>query len=230
MEAIANGGGEKVSAICASIQGAIVERRLVPGLKLSEESLASLFGCSRTIIRHALQRLSKDRIITLLPNRGAFVSKPSVEEAHQIFDARRVIEDHTASAAAAKATKAALTKLRKLEQEERKAIDSGNRGLALRLSGEFHLAIAEMAENAPMYDFLSELISRTSLILALYGTDSATTCGRHEHVHIVNAIASGDERVARRLMREHLIELEAGVQLAPKERTRIDLRKALFPS
>ncbi|HEX7072460.1 MAG TPA: GntR family transcriptional regulator [Hyphomicrobiaceae bacterium] len=169
MDPVASLGNEKIATICAAIQGAVIERRLVPGLKLSEESLAGLFGCSRTIIRHAFQRLSKDRIITLLPNRGAFVSEPSVQEAHQIFDARKVVEDHTAALAAAKATRASIAKLRKLEQDERRAIGSGNRAAALRLSGELHLAIAEIAANAPMYDFLSELISRTSLILALYG-------------------------------------------------------------
>jgi DNA-binding GntR family transcriptional regulator len=60
--------------------------------KLGEERLAKVFGVSRTQIRQVIERLAHDSIATVVPNRGAFVSSPSVEEAREVFAARRLIE------------------------------------------------------------------------------------------------------------------------------------------
>ncbi|EPN68539.1 GntR family transcriptional regulator, partial [Pseudomonas syringae pv. actinidiae ICMP 19101] len=67
---------------------AILEQRLAPGTKLSEEALGEIFGVSRTIIRRALSRLGHEGVVLLRPNRGAVVASPSVEEARQVFFAR----------------------------------------------------------------------------------------------------------------------------------------------
>ena len=65
-----------VDEIHERILDAIHERRLLPGTQLVEEKLASIFGVSRTQIRQAITRLAHDGIVTVYPNRGAFVSQP----------------------------------------------------------------------------------------------------------------------------------------------------------
>jgi hypothetical protein len=60
-----------------SVYNAIVEHRLLPGTKLSEERVAELFAVSRTQVRGALQRLAVEQLVTLIPNRGAFVTTPT---------------------------------------------------------------------------------------------------------------------------------------------------------
>ena len=67
---------------------AILEHRLPPGTKLSEEALGEIFGVSRTIIRRALLRLSVEQVVVTRPNRGSVVASPSVDEALQILKAR----------------------------------------------------------------------------------------------------------------------------------------------
>ena len=64
--------------IVDSITAAIVERRLMPGTKLAEQQIADIFKVSRTLVRQALNQLSRDRLVTLEPARGAFVAKPGV--------------------------------------------------------------------------------------------------------------------------------------------------------
>ena len=59
--------------IVDSITAAIVERRLMPGTKLSEQKIADIFKVSRTLVRQALNQLSRDRLVVLEPARGAFV-------------------------------------------------------------------------------------------------------------------------------------------------------------
>ena len=74
--------------IVESITTAIVERRLMPGTKLAEQKIADIFGVSRTLVRQALNQLSRDRLVTLEPARGAVVASPSVDEARQVFEVR----------------------------------------------------------------------------------------------------------------------------------------------
>ena len=78
--------------IVESITEAIVARRLMPGTKLAEQKIADIFKVSRTLVRQALNQLSRDRLVTLEAARGAFVAMPSVEEAHQVFELRQMIE------------------------------------------------------------------------------------------------------------------------------------------
>ena len=98
----------KESRIYDEIHRAIAERRLEPGTKLAEESLADVFGVSRARIRKVLLLLAKEHVVKLEPNRGAFVWRPSVEEARNVLDARRAIELYLVKVAASNVTKAGI--------------------------------------------------------------------------------------------------------------------------
>src|SRR5690606_30136875 len=74
------------------IYNAIVEQRLQPGTKLTEERLAELFEVSRTQVRGVLQRLAVEQLVTLVPNRGAFVATPTAEDARDVLAVRRILE------------------------------------------------------------------------------------------------------------------------------------------
>src|SRR6201991_295016 len=74
------------------IWNAIMDHSLPPETRLVEERLCEIFGLGRTRLRQVLQRLAHEQVVTLMPNRGAMVSKPSVREARDVFAARRVLE------------------------------------------------------------------------------------------------------------------------------------------
>ena len=71
---------------------AVSLKRIRPGAKLGEVQLAKAFGVNRIHIRHVLAYLGSQGIVTQFPNRGAYVSEPSVEEARQVFKTRRILE------------------------------------------------------------------------------------------------------------------------------------------
>ena len=98
--------------IVESITTAIVERRLMPGTKLAEQKIADIFKVSRTLVRQALNQLSRDRLVTLEPARGAFVAMPSVEEARQVFEVRAMIEAAMVRQLCARITDAQIAQLR----------------------------------------------------------------------------------------------------------------------
>src|SRR5258706_14097681 len=83
--------------IAARLTAAIVERRLAPGTRLIEDELGQVFGVSRTKVREALLHLDRIKLITWPAGRSAQVAQPSVSEARQVFEARRVIEAATAA-------------------------------------------------------------------------------------------------------------------------------------
>lgn len=68
-----------------AIAKAIHEHKVLPGTKLGEDELSEIYGVSRTLVRSALQGLSHEQLVDIQPNRGAFVSKPSLREAREIL-------------------------------------------------------------------------------------------------------------------------------------------------
>ena len=131
--------GTQDDIVYAHIFEAILEQRLAPGTKLSEEALGEIFGVSRTIIRRALSRLAHEGVVLLRPNRGAVVASPSVEEARQVFLARRLVERAITELAVQHATAEQIAELRQMVNDERDSFSRGDRGAGIRLSGEFHL-------------------------------------------------------------------------------------------
>src|SRR5688572_32262478 len=80
------------SEISARIVEAVMAQKLAPGSRLGEQQLAMLFDCSRTIVREALMQLTARGIVTVSARRGWFLIEPSLDEAREAFEARRVIE------------------------------------------------------------------------------------------------------------------------------------------
>jgi DNA-binding GntR family transcriptional regulator len=212
------------AAVYREVSEAIIDHRLPPGTPLPEDGLAAAFGFSRTVIRKALHRLAHEKLVELRPNRGAVVARPSVEEASHVFDARRVIEAAVVADAALGMQATELGALRDLVARERAAAEARDRRTHIRLSGEFHRRLADAAGNQVLADFVGELISRTSLILALYEAPGAALCLHDEHLGVLDAIERGDKEAAQRLMALHLDHLERQLDLEGSERS-VDLRR-----
>jgi DNA-binding GntR family transcriptional regulator len=223
------GAGNRATSIHQSIRRAVIEQRLPPGMRLPEDQIGGLFGASRTLVRAALQHLVRDGIVTLSRNRGAFVASPSVDEARQVFEARRVIESVTVARAAARFGPVEAADLEAMLAAERRAMTEGDRGTAIRLSGEFHLAIAAIGRQAVLQGFLAELVSRSSLVIALYGRGYRSACADEEHRLLLEALRAQDSEGAARQMSTHLDHIEADLDLKPRPRRMVSLADALLP-
>ncbi|MGB3720466.1 MAG: GntR family transcriptional regulator [Hyphomicrobiaceae bacterium] len=200
-----------------ALHEAIISRRLAPGTKLPEDELGSIFSVSRTVVRSALQALAHDRVVRLERNRGAFVAQPTIKEAREVFDARKLIEPRIAALAARLATPEDIRSLRQHLEDERDVMKSDRSGEAIRLSAHFHLKIARIADHSIFTEILRDLISRSSLIIALYWRSRDTTCKCDAHRNIVEALAAGDGAEASALMKKHIADLFSGLDLTPTE-------------
>lgn len=187
---------------------AIMEHRLTPGTKLAEEKLASIFDVNRTRVREVLARLSHEGLITTLPNRGAFVASPTPAEARAVFEARRLIEPALLRHLCEKAGADHVAQLRMHVEQEAQARQTNDRRAIIRLSGEFHIRIAEMVGNPVLTKMMRELASLTCLIIVLYDSPGTPACTHHEHDTVIDAIAAGNEAQAVAAMIEHLLHIE----------------------
>lgn len=194
--------------VYVAVHAAIQDRRLVPGTKLKEVTLAELFGVSRACVRKALLRLAYIHLVELRPNRVALVATPSAEESRQIFHARRAIEGAIAALAAERATPRDVAALRQIVQAERHAYTAGDAPGGLQHAVEFHRRLAAVAGNTVLERFLDELVSRMPLVLLSQRGTNAPACATEEHTPIVEAIAARDGARAAALVHEHLLHLE----------------------
>ncbi|MGH8674047.1 MAG: GntR family transcriptional regulator [Burkholderiales bacterium] len=214
-------------AIYARLLAAIFEHRLPPGTKLGEDRLAAIFGVSRARIRRVLPRLAHEGVVTLEPNRGAFVAKPTVAEARDVFEARRLIEPGILERLMTNGDRGAVARLRAHVAAERRARAANDKPVIIRLSGEFHVLLAQLAGNAVLARTMRELTSLVCLVIALYDSPSVPHCRSDEHGEIVGAIAAGDKARAARLMVEHLRHVEQGLDLSVEQTGPVDLETVL---
>ena len=205
--------GDSDQRVHDELYSAIINHRISPGTPLQEDALAEAFGVSRTVIRKALQRLAHERLVELVPNKGASVAKPSAEEARQVFDARRVLERVLIETVVSKAADADIKELVKTAKREHAAAERGSKQERVQLSGDFHCQLARLGGNPVLTDFLTELVSRTSLIIALYESPGAVPCSHTEHLEIANAIMRRDRQRAVQFMDHHLRHIEAQLDL-----------------
>ncbi|MDZ7856589.1 GntR family transcriptional regulator [Sphaerotilus sp.] len=213
--------------IVDAITTAIVERRLMPGTKLAEQPIADIFKVSRTLVRQALMQLSRDRLITLEPARGAFVAQPSVEEARQVFAVRQMLETALIRQLAACITPAQIGDLRAHLVAEREAVLRTDVPGRTRLLADFHVVLARQLGNEVLAQLLTDLLSRSSLISLMYQSSHSAEHSQDEHVAIVEALARGDADTAVALMADHIGSVERNLSLHPRVH---DLATALTPS
>lgn len=200
------------SVIVEHVLDAISDQRLQAGTKLGEQALSELFSCNRAHVRRALATLAAYQVVDLIPNRGAFVSTPSEEEARDVFQARRAIEATIVRNAVRRATNQDITDLRGLLHDEDNARTRHDRARAIRASRAFHMALARIGRNKVLEKYLAELTMRTSLILGLYGTGHGNLCADDEHAQIVDRVAARDEAGAQAKIDLHLRHIEDEVE------------------
>lgn len=197
-----------------TLRQAIIEQALLPGTKLPEDQLGTHFGMSRTLVRAILARLQAEGLVDAPAKRTSTVARPSLEEARDVFEGRRALE-REAVALVVKRWKPEFGAL--LEghvREENAARDRRDDRVAIRLAGEFHIMLARLSGNRVIERYLSELVSRCSLILAVYGRPHSSECAINEHSAIISALRERDAARAIDLMDHHIGSVESRALLA----------------
>jgi len=206
--------GESIEKfIVERIYRAVMEQRLPPKTKLSESKLCETFGVGRMHVRRALLLLSSEGIIALHSNRGAYVSSPDQKEANEVFEARLMIEPPLVRKLAGSVSTTKLNVLFKHLDQENVARQNDDRTNLIRLSGEFHVKLADTYGNSIISKTVRELVTKTSLIVGMYGSSSHSSCPDDEHQRLLEAIKANESDLAQDIISEHLKHIWKGLHI-----------------
>jgi DNA-binding GntR family transcriptional regulator len=186
---------------------AILDRALDPGTKLPEEVFCSHYGVSRTIVRVAIHRLQQDRLVDVQPYKGCFVVIPDLQEAGDIIAARKAIEPYVIKRLVEVATDTDLAALASHVDAEDSAYHRNDQREALRLSGQFHILLSDLADNRVLGVYIRNLICRSALVIATY-SDVTACCKAHDHRRLVDLLVTRDAAAAVQQMERHLDDIE----------------------
>ncbi|WP_262268595.1 GntR family transcriptional regulator [Microvirga yunnanensis] len=218
--------GTRSDSVYAGLRRAIIEQALMPGDKLTEDLIGDRFGVSRTIVRTALARLHAEGLVDMQPNKGATIAQPSLSEAQDVFEARMCLERQVLVRLAKKVTDQDIERLQQHVALEAKA-NAHDGPAAIRLAGEFHILLASLSGNGVLARYVDEVVSRCSLILALYGRPHSSDCSISEHQQIIDALRARNGQAAIDAMDHHLEAVTDRALLSShSDRTR-DIRSIL---
>jgi DNA-binding GntR family transcriptional regulator len=192
-----------------SLKEGIVEGRYRPGAPLSEVGLASEHGMSRTPIREGLARLWQEGYLDRVVGHGYFVGRVTVQQIHDTFDVRRLLEGAAAARAAELATPEEVDRLKGLAVVP--IVATQDYRVSENANVQFHLAIATCARNGLALELIERCLAQVDRFMSLGVSFGPFQEGATEaHIEIVNAIASHDAKGARLRMEQHL---DCGSQL-----------------
>ena len=216
-----------VESVYRSVMEAIVDQRLLPGTRLNELAMCEAFKLSRREMERVFSRLAFENVVRMVANRGAFVASPDAIEARAIFAARKTIESGIVELAAARASGADFKVLAKNISDEESHRRAGRMRDAVRLSGQFHLLLSDIADNVILADQVRQLVARTSLVTSLYDNPSEMGCWHDDHNKLIGHLRAHQTKRAADLMRRHLDDLEESLDLGRKISNKTNLR-AIF--
>ncbi len=189
-----------------TLKQAIIEGSLPPNCHLVESDLATALDVGRQTVRLALRLLSRDRLVKIIPYKGAFVSVPGEEDVRAAFAVRIPLECTAVRLAAERGlSEDDKHQLEELLRKEATAYQEKRKDDAYNLSSEFHIALAKSSGNEFVYCFIQEVLDFLDSCLIIYDPFNLDPPhSPHFHEEIYGKVKSGEGSTAEQMMRKHL--------------------------
>jgi DNA-binding GntR family transcriptional regulator len=179
------------------IEEMIVTLRLAPGSAISESELSAHLGIGRTPIREALQRLARERLVSIFPRRGMIVTEINVASQLRLLETRRELERLIARSAARRATDDERERFRALAAAFEAAAKANDDVTFMRIDRDFNVLCSAASHNefaAGAMSLMHSLSRRFWYLHYKRAADMPLTAKLH--ADIARAIAAGDEERA----------------------------------
>jgi DNA-binding GntR family transcriptional regulator len=191
--------------IAAALRRAIILGELAPGLHLEELGLAEKFGVSRIPIREALTRLEHEGLVAIEPRRGAFVIGMSLDEVHDIYEFRLLVESHAIRRAAERSDDEGIRRLKRLADMMAEAVNLNQMDRVAEPDVSFHREIVRMAGSRRLLNAWEGIGGIIATILSVtdttYRNMPRSVAG---HYAIMEAVKRHDGDAAVADLRAHL--------------------------
>lgn len=212
--------------VCETLRDAVRRGILQPGERLMEIQLAEDLGVSRTPVREAIRKLEMEGYVIMMPRRGTYVADLSIRDINEVFEIRTSLESLASGLAAERINEDELEKLQRLLVEIGAYIKSEDMESIVRTDTEFHDLLYQASRNTRLVGIISNLREQ----LTRFRTTSMSFPGRlkatlEEHRKIVEAIAQGDEKAARKAAEHHMEKSEQTLLASMKAKEKKDIVK-----
>ena len=176
------------------IEELIVTLELAPGSVVSEAILSERIGIGTTPVREALQRLSREYLVQILPRRGVIVTQIDVRQQLQVLETRRELDRLIARLAARRALPAEKQQFAELAARLTSAADEGDVRDFLRRDGEFNTLVARASRNEIATRTVATLHSVSRRFWYFHhATHRGALTTMRLHVDLAQALATGGE-------------------------------------
>jgi DNA-binding GntR family transcriptional regulator len=190
----------------------ILEGQIRPGKKVNEGELAKALGISRTPIREAINRLEKEGLVEIFPQRGAFVIQFTEKDVYELFLIRENLEGLAARLAAEKIAPANLEKLEACVEGFREPFQKKDIERYSREDFKFHQTIVLLSDARRLVKLVSLLHDHIRMFrLTTRGVPDRMKASLADHRRIIEAMRRKNPEEAERSMRQHLQRVRDGV-------------------
>jgi len=178
------------------IKAAIYTRRFSPGFALTEKTLCVSLKVSRSPVRNALRKLADEGLVTIFPNRGAFVTELDEEQIRQLYEVKIELETLACRMGIKNFTSQDIDSLNRLIEEEQSAFSERNFRQYLEINGKFHELIVSRANNRYLTELFMQVYRKLTIALILYDNFYVAPGDKIHSIHynreIIRAIESQD--------------------------------------
>jgi DNA-binding GntR family transcriptional regulator len=204
-------------AVYRRLKENIVRGRIAAGIKLAETRLARELGVSRTPLREAINRLEQDGFVEIIPRRGAFVKKHSLQEILENLVLREVLEGVAGRLAARHATPEMIRKMKACFRGfSVRNVERSLSSYALQ-NIRFHNLIIEASQNQKLIAIIRNLFDQMDMVrLHTIVLPGRARKSLDEHGAIIRYIEKGQGQRAENELRAHIADLRRAVVSLPE--------------
>lgn len=191
--------------ISSLLRDMIIHGDIKEGEKLKEDELCKKLRISKTPLREAIRVLTAEGLVTHIPNKGSFVTKPTFEEIKEMFDVMCVLEGVCAREAAKKVTPKELRTLEALHSRLEEQYQRRDQQKYIKFNNQYHSFVQEVAGNRVLNSILNGLRQK----ILIYRFQSLNHPERFEesikeHRDLLEAFRKKDPDRAESVMKNHL--------------------------
>lgn len=196
------------NSVYSILKSNILELYLKPGDRISEQEVSKELKVSRTPVREAFISLSREGLVTVLPQRGTFISRIDLDQVEEGRFVRKCIELVVVEMAVDMITDEYIVKLSENLKSQKNALLSEKYNQMMHLDFSFHSTIFEMCKKRSAWRMIDQVSSHYNMarILSYIGHFSWEKA-IDQHARILEALKLKDKQMAVSAMEAHLTNL-----------------------
>ncbi|MBA7542606.1 HTH-type transcriptional repressor RspR [subsurface metagenome] len=188
-----------------NIKFQIIRGTLKPGARLPEEELSKAMNISRAPIREAFNRLEKEGFVTIIPRKGAAVSRVTAQAIEDIFEIRESLESLAVKKSIGKIS---IEKLEKVGESFKNYINKSSNAenciQYLALDKKFHDLLSQNCGNKKLIELLANLQEQIHWLRNISLKRITFAGSVKEHLAIIEALKKDDEELINKVLLQHL--------------------------